>query len=1239
MRAPAQSGATSRAHKSRSRRLGTLSLLSCLVGTLWAGCAQDVGDIDRTQPNLLPKAMFQDHNWYVRQTVTDVPSTSAFSFVGETSTLEVIRWEIQQDYLVGYRAYEKIPGSDSNADHDDGTVGDQPVAEGHGEGRDPKAFKGNPVVAYPILAQVDVIRDYNPRTGEQTNVIREDSVDRPWYEREHIRVDWSKNLVANFEFLSSAISVEPTHSGYVEENEGGPDAFTKHENEDKEIDYFDFTERLFAEPDINGCILSMNYRMGDCTGDEVKIRTSFLRVDEAREKDYVPLAWDDQRQGEFGYFRVERPTYDARRGITWTGTQQLVTRHELWTNSRDKEGLPVSYAQRGLRPVTYTLSPNFPEELKESTYKLAEEWDSSLKQTVAAARGQTVEEVEADLKAAKLDTCMFCVDDNKDGHARIGDLRYNFLFWVDHPQPAGPLGYGPSSPNPETGRIVAGMAYVYGAGIDTQAQEAKDIVDLLNGDLTTESFVNPEFAREEVYERRPTVTATAAAALDRLSLSAEAGSTLKPRQRARIDAIKKRGLPAAHPGHDSARLAQIRGSAFERRLLNDEVILGRGRGQYLPGQPLSDEAVKELSPATWGTLEGRKQAAERREKASHHCVWLREFSDPGIVGLAKEMKNSGLQGDALWQELRSQIYQSVMLHEIGHTLGLRHNFGASADALNYFPEYWPLKEKTIPSGGATTVGQSLRQNCEIEDSSNMAGCAAQRDGRMGEYQYSSVMDYGAKFNSDIQGIGHYDRAAVAAGYADLIEVFDADVTRSMDSDDRDLLVDMADIRVPLMGSLTEFVHYTELPDMFGGSAQLEKRTLIPRSHYLAERKQANGRVRVPYNACYEEYVDATPYCHRWDAGADPYEITMQYVNKYREYYPLVNLQRDRVDFSSAAVGDRMTDRIFLPISNMYQQWLFSAFAGGVGDGQLEKLSEVGMQRGFSLLWEVMSTPRYGSYQLRTDADGNDYYDFRSYNKIDGASLYVPPGLGRRQFSRYDSSAGFNYYQRVLESGYFYEQVGALLALTASDASVLGIGADINADSLAYSIPYYLTFQEEIDSLFSGIISEDFKSYGPYVEGGKLVRKDLWNEQLSEPPPDAPRIEVTTPWSTQLYTMLYGAALLSSNFDTSFLHKLQVAVVGESETVTPGAGFEEVRATDPFSGRSYAAYRKPGAPDVSSFVAAKVVERVKNAAADYASLPEDSDAALDARISIQNDVETLEIMRSLYATFNHVLQVN
>ncbi len=49
---------------------------------------------------------------------------------------------------------------------------------------------------------------------------------------------------------------------------------------------------------------------------------------------------------------------------------------------------------------------------------------------------------------------------------------------------------------------------------------------------------------------------------------------------------------------------------------------------------------------------------------------------------------------------------------------------------------------------------------------------AEIDGRIREYQYSTVMDYGNNFVvTDAAGIGHYDHAAIKMGYGDLVEVF------------------------------------------------------------------------------------------------------------------------------------------------------------------------------------------------------------------------------------------------------------------------------------------------------------------------------------------------------------------------------------------------------------------------------------------------------------------------------------
>ncbi|HSM69713.1 MAG TPA: DUF5117 domain-containing protein, partial [Xanthomonadales bacterium] len=51
--------------------------------------------------------------------------------------------------------------------------------------------------------------------------------------------------------------------------------------------------------------------------------------------------------------------------------------------------------------------------------------------------------------------------------------------------------------------------------------------------------------------------------------------------------------------------------------------------------------------------------------------------------------------DELNQRLVHDTMHYLILHEIGHTLGMMHNFIASADALNYHDGYWDLRKETI----------------------------------------------------------------------------------------------------------------------------------------------------------------------------------------------------------------------------------------------------------------------------------------------------------------------------------------------------------------------------------------------------------------------------------------------------------------------------------------------------------------------------------------------------------------
>src|SRR5687767_1816295 len=87
--------------------LGLKAVALIAVAFAGTGCADSIGDIDRTQPGLIAKKNF-DGQWFLRETVVDVPETSPASFVGISGDLEMIVWEIQEDSLVGYRAYEQI---------------------------------------------------------------------------------------------------------------------------------------------------------------------------------------------------------------------------------------------------------------------------------------------------------------------------------------------------------------------------------------------------------------------------------------------------------------------------------------------------------------------------------------------------------------------------------------------------------------------------------------------------------------------------------------------------------------------------------------------------------------------------------------------------------------------------------------------------------------------------------------------------------------------------------------------------------------------------------------------------------------------------------------------------------------------------------------------------------------------------------------------------------------------------
>ena len=122
------------------------------------------------------------------------------------------------------------------------------------------------------------------------------------------------------------------------------------------------------------------------------------------------------------------------------------------------------------------------------------------------------------------------------------------------------------------------------------------------------------------------------------------------------------------------------------------------------------------------------------------------------------MKLADLSGDALFKTLRAKIFRGLADHEMGHTMGLRHNFAGSTDALNYGKEYWDIRSNVAPAQWANNS--------------------------LAEHQYSTVMDYGSRFNTDVAGLGRYDYAAIRFGYGQLIDLMPNATTLRHPADQR-----------------------------------------------------------------------------------------------------------------------------------------------------------------------------------------------------------------------------------------------------------------------------------------------------------------------------------------------------------------------------------------------------------------------------------------------------------------------
>jgi hypothetical protein len=375
--------------------------MTTLIGAV--GCSQRNPDIDRVSINpYWTKADYNpDTSWYYTTTVIEsAPNAGMWGGQGDGDflVLERLRWEITETQLIGWRDYEAAVGTEVAS------------LEG-GE----QVFKGQPVAIFPITGHFDIRRTYDPLTGEQGNEIVE-NVERPWYERENFRVDWSTNQMIKTNWRVPVLAV--ADSWVVQQNEpGDPKRWRFDRDENDNLKYFEFTTRAAYYPDIYA-VLGL-YGPGhyyDFAAAVIDVRHSFMKVD--TNNDYIPLNMPDSvvvvdDNGEevrnedgsakrvdifdrFGYFTTwDRAVWDPSRGFTSFGEQNYAVRFNTWEKNRNADGTVIPMEDRIPKPIVWYTNQRHPAQLMSAANRVADGWNKVFKDMVFHAQPGKWDNVDA----------------------------------------------------------------------------------------------------------------------------------------------------------------------------------------------------------------------------------------------------------------------------------------------------------------------------------------------------------------------------------------------------------------------------------------------------------------------------------------------------------------------------------------------------------------------------------------------------------------------------------------------------------------------------------------------------------------------------------------------------------------------------------------------------------------------------------------------------------------------------
>ena len=761
------------------------------------------------------------------------------------------------------------------------------------------------------------------------------------------------------------------------------------------------------------------------------------------------------------------------------------------------------------------------------------------------------------------------------GSPRLGDLRFNFLNYIDSPQVSSPWGIEMDAEDPLTGEKVSASVNQWGAVLDRAAATLVDLLGLINGELDPTKFIAGQNVTDWINANRPSAPTkqgkpmsadeadSRMKAFDPQVLAPYALGT-KPKVTSAAPALRRKQRLAQlvdagrmGPGNNvlAARLGLLKGTQIEAAMVTPSVAQAAGID---PTSKFSAQAIKKASPFGRNNPSVRRDAARaaRNHQAQRHACKLEAAEPDNLLGLAKfaaklfpavDPKDAAAviaRREKVYQWAREQYSNGVYAHEMGHSMGLRHNFAGSFDSLNYRNEYWQLRTKNGTVAAACAFGTTDGSAC-VGPRYKDPITAEEIDGNIGRFATTSVMDYPGDQNHDQLLQGRYDRAAMRFGYGGVVDVWSQpglsvkagsprikaayELTAFAASPSLFGVIDFPPVNVAdpyihmhysqyqkefgmlgdckadssadavlgqkCKGAVMDVVDYRDMSD-FAADPALAGYTFGVNAHAV----DAQGRVRRGYMFSSDEFADTGNVpSFLYDAGADPYEQIRFLEGVYENRYILDSFRRNRADFNSDSVTERTQAHYLDTIQSIAKTFAFGAVLDGdpttpsqdfLADGNYGPLA-MGSTEALDMFARIVTRPEPGVYCDGTSADcagiqpeGLDLPLFIADPVPLPGSVYdfrLALGQGRYVHNDFDYTKGYWWSDYQTQVGTYYDKIWATYYLSEAFDSFVSSSKEDFTDGRYKNVNFATIYPEQIRRLFSNLLTGDAISFAPWVD--------------------------------------------------------------------------------------------------------------------------------------------------------------